>query len=339
MLTITGVSTEVPDQLIRVDGVQALEQGLDEYAHLWLDGIDASCLPFGKRQPTAGDLRLLSDGAPRSVHVAPGEITEAELALAAARRLLDQMPPAERKKIGALIYCHNTIGMRIGGDSTAAYLHYELGLDHALPFSIGQSHCCNLFVALELANDLINGPEAMTRVMIVAADKWLFPLVRRYGDLVAFADGAGAMLLEGPGGRGIAVSHTKVCNDPMVRDPFVESLEAQSRRIVDFGAEVIGELLAEAGLAPDAVQGVIPQNYSEDVIHAIGRKAGLTEAEVIVDQPQFGHFCSADTPINLARAVAGGRLRDGATTLAWGAGLNGEFACALLATARSAVPM
>jgi 3-oxoacyl-[acyl-carrier-protein] synthase III len=262
--------------------------------------------------------------------VAPRGRSSADLAVDAAKALARSITPAQQSEIGAVIFCHNSMDELIN-ESVVGRICSELGLADRLAFSINQLHNCAVFAALQMAHALVAGDDALPAVLVVGADKWLYPFIRSFGPIACFGDGAAALLVGAVGGAGYEILHVELAcgpDEPSVLDGTAPlDGEAIARRV----AAVIEAALHNAGLIATDVDLVVPQNYGERLIRRVSEIAGLGRVALYLDGlHDRGHLSSADTMANVAGVLGDPRYRDSRTLLLWGAGLSGQAACCLL---------
>ena len=181
------------------DGVRAQERS-SSYFHL----LDKSCdwaLPFETRGLPAAALQHLAPESPTRIATAGDGVAAGDMAVQAARAALAQAArdgdaEAAADSIRWLIYCHTTID-EITNGSIACRLSHELQLKQCFPVALSQSQVAGTFIALLLAQSLLAEAAPGDRVMVVAADKWLFPYLRSHGRWGVASDGAGALVLGG----------------------------------------------------------------------------------------------------------------------------------------------
>jgi 3-oxoacyl-[acyl-carrier-protein] synthase III len=298
------------------------------YGFLWDDGA-ASMWPFGRLRGPGDDALRYRSPTEVPICAAPAGQSSADLALAVARSVFDALGETQRASIDAIIYCHSSIDEAWTG-SPAGRLSFELGMPRVLSFAVSQVHNCAFFTGLQIAQALLDGPEALRAVLIVAADKWLYPYVRSFGPLACFGDGAGALYIHRDSDPGFELLHVELSASRERSSVFTAAASFEpglfAKRVVD----VIAAALKHAGITPAQVDLVIPQNYDVSLIRLIQDRAGLHPERVYLDgHRRHGHLSSADTIANFVGATAAG-VHGGEILLLWGLGLNGEAACCLL---------
>lgn len=242
----------------------------------------------------------------------------ADLAVGVARRLLESRPDVAAGRVGAVIYCHEAPDERMS-ESTVGRLQHELSLHAANPLAISQSHNTAAWLGLELALGLIDGPERVQHVLLVASDKLLFCGLAADARHLVFGDVAAAALLSRGDAAGWAVEQLVVRQFATPHDALSRWPAADVAEFAAFGAALVQQVLRDAGSHPDAVIAVTADQALAQGLH---RACGLPPAAL------RRHASSAD--LLLALAAIEPSSPAGSHVLAWGAGNNGEFACCML---------
>lgn len=249
----------------------------------------------------------------------------ADLAVAVSRRLLEDMDAlVDRDHIGALIYCHDAPDERIS-ESTAGRLQYELGLAAANPFAISQAHGVALWVALDLALGLVDGPENAGAVLLVASDKLVFGGPASDARRLVFGDTAAAALVGDDALGGWAVERLVVRQRATSCDALAPWPAHEIAAFAAFGADVVEAVLSDSGVRAAALHAVLATSTETRLVDALHGRAGLRPAAAA---GRRGEASSSDPLIALAM-IEPAAMR-GALVLAWSAGNNGEFACCVL---------
>jgi 3-oxoacyl-[acyl-carrier-protein] synthase-3 len=76
-------------------------------------------------------------------------------------------------------------------------------------------------------------------------------------------------------------------------------------------ADVLGEVLAVAGLSTDDVDWVVPHQANARIIDATARKLGLPKERVVLTVDQHANTSAASVPLALDVAVKDGRIKRG----------------------------
>ena len=76
-------------------------------------------------------------------------------------------------------------------------------------------------------------------------------------------------------------------------------------------AEVLNEVLAEAGLCSDDVDWVVPHQANARILDATARKLGLPAEKVVVTVDEHANTSAASVPLALDTAVRDGRIKQG----------------------------
>ncbi len=264
---------------------------------------------------------------------AEGEKTS-DLAVAAAEKALAAAGLAGRD-IDAVIVATTTPDQTF--PATATTVQARLGMEGGFAFDV-QAVCSGFIYALALADNFIKLGQAK-RVLVIGAET--FTRLLDWKDrttCVLFGDGAGAVVLEGQeGDRGILSTHLH--SDGRHRDLLYvnggPSTGEQVGKVAMNGkevfrhavtrlAEVVGEALAANGLAPSAIDWLVPHQANLRIIDSTAKKLDMDMARVVVTVDRHANTSAASIPLALAEAVGDGRIRPGQLVLleAMGGGLT-----------------
>ena len=274
---------------------------------------------------------------------APGETTS-DLAIAAARRALDQAA-MDARDIDAIIVATATPDHTF--PSTATRVQQGLGLRRGFAFDV-QAVCAGFVYALSTADALIRAGQARS-VLVIGAET--FSRILDWSDrttCVLFGDGAGAVVLAAGEGTGAAsdrgVLATRLHSDGAHKDILyvdggpsgtgeVGKLRMHGREVFRHAvvklADVAEEVMAAAGVGPADIDWVVPHQANIRIIEATAKKAGVALDKVVVTVSEHGNTSAASIPLALSTAVADGRIRQGDLLLmeaiggglAWGGAL------------------
>jgi len=296
--------------------------------------------PIGLRRAVVGRHALLGDRTTlrdnvrallshrawqRPACVVPvGRASASDLALGVSRRLLERLPGLDRERVGAVIYCHEAPDEQVS-ESTAGRLQYELGLRSANPFAISQAHRAGLWIALDLALGLVDGPEDAEHVLLVASDKLVFADPGANARRLLRADVAAAGLVSRHAIDGWRVEQVQVRQFATPHDALSRWPRRSVAEFAAFGGHLLRQALHGLGLKPARLHEVLGSAPGGAFACAVHRAAGLAAT---AGHPPRRHGSSADLLLALAEVQRS--VPAGAPVLAWSAGHNGEFACCVL---------
>ncbi|MEC8026976.1 MAG: beta-ketoacyl-ACP synthase III [Pseudomonadota bacterium] len=280
----------------------------------------------------------------RQRHVAAeGEMTS-DLALAAARRALDSAGVAPGD-IDLIVLATTTPDDTF--PATATKVQAGLGIHHGAAFDV-QAVCAGFMYALAVADNFIKVGQAQ-RALVIGAET--FTRLLDWNDrstCVLFGDGAGAVVLEshqGDGGAGdFGILSTHLHTDGRQRDIlYVDGGPSSTRTVghvrmngkevfrhaVGKLAAVMEEALANHGLAPSAVDWLVPHQANQRIIEGLRAKLDLPAERVVSTVERHANTSAASVPLALAASVEAGGVKSGDLVmfeaigggLAWGAGL------------------
>ena len=148
------------------------------------------------------------------------------------------------------------------------------------------------------------------------------------GTCVLFGDGAGAVVLaaeevaeDGPGILASRLHADGTHKDMLYVDGgpattgTVGKLRMKGREVFRHAvvnlAEVLSEVLDDAGLAPDDLDWVVPHQANARILDATARKLGLSPGKVVVTVDRHANTSAASVPLALDVAVRDGRIKSG----------------------------
>ncbi|WP_300973018.1 beta-ketoacyl-ACP synthase III [Sphingomonas sp. LHG3406-1] len=262
----------------------------------------------------------------RSRYIAGDGETTASLAAEACRKALADAG-LEATDIGLIVLATATPDQTF--PSSATKVQHMLGIKDAIAFDV-HAVCTGFLYALTVADSMLRGGNAKTALVIGAET---FSRILDWEDrttCVLFGDGAGAVVLraEETDGRGILA--TKLHADGKWGDMLyvdggpsttgtVGKLRMKGREVFRHAvvnlADVLGEVLEEAGLTPDDVDWVVPHQANARIIDATARKLGLSPDKVVLTVDRHANTSAASVPLALDVAVKDGRIKRGDTVV------------------------
>ncbi len=257
----------------------------------------------------------------RSRYVAGDGETTASLATHAARRALDHAGLAATD-IDLIVLATATPDQTF--PSSATKVQAALGIDDCIAFDV-HAVCTGFLYALSVADSMLRSGNA-GKALVIGAETFSRILDwEDRGTCVLFGDGAGALVLASEEGeRGILA--TKLHADGRHNDLLfvdggpsttgtVGKLRMKGREVFRHAvvnlAEVLNEVLAEAGLSADDVDWVVPHQANARILDATARKLGLPAEKVVVTVDEHANTSAASVPLALDTAVRDGRIKQG----------------------------
>jgi 3-oxoacyl-[acyl-carrier-protein] synthase-3 len=257
----------------------------------------------------------------RSRYVAGEGETTASLATDAARRALDHAGLAATD-IDLIVLATATPDQTF--PSSATKVQAALGIDDCIAFDV-HAVCTGFLYALSVADSMLRSGNA-GKALVIGAETFSRILDwEDRGTCVLFGDGAGALVLAAEEGeRGILA--TKLHADGRHNDLLfvdggpsttgtVGKLRMKGREVFRHAvvnlADVLNEVLAEAGLSSDDVDWVVPHQANARILDATARKLGLPAEKVVVTVDEHANTSAASVPLALDTAVRDGRIKQG----------------------------
>jgi 3-oxoacyl-[acyl-carrier-protein] synthase-3 len=208
--------------------------------------------------------------------------------------------------------------------SSATKVQALLGIADCIAFDV-HAVCTGFLYALSVADSMLRGGNAKTAIVIGAET---FSRILDWEDrttCVLFGDGAGALVLRAEEGES-GVLATKLHADGRHNDLLfvdggpsttgtVGKLRMKGREVFRHAvvnlADVLTEVLGEAGLVPADVDWVVPHQANARILDATARKLGLPSEKVVVTVDKHANTSAASVPLALDTAVRDGRIKRG----------------------------
>ena len=277
-------------------------------------------------------------GIERRHFAAEGQATS-DMGLRAARAALDKagLRPDD---IDGIVLATSTPDYTF--PASATMIQHGLGMTHGFAYDV-QAVCAGFVFALANADAMIRGGLAK-RVLVIGSETFsrIMDWTDR-GTCVLFGDGAGAVVLEAQEGAGTSddrgILSCDLNSDGQYRDLlYVDGgvgttgtagqLRMQGNLVFRHAVEKLAKTahiaFDKAGLAPSAVDWLVPHQANARIITATAQKMGLPMDKVILTVADHGNTSAASIPLALSVADGQDRFATGdlIVTEAIGGGLS-----------------
>jgi len=257
----------------------------------------------------------------RSRYIASDGETTASLAAQAARAALDHAG-ADARDIDLIVLATATPDQTF--PSTATKVQAALGVDDCIAFDV-HAVCTGFLYALSVADSMLRSGNAK-KALVIGAET--FSRILDWEDratCVLFGDGAGALVLSAEETDGGILS-TKLHADGRHNDLLfvdggpsttgtVGKLRMKGREVFRHAvvnlAEVLTEVLADAGLSSDDVDWVVPHQANARILDATAKKLGLPSEKIVITVDRHANTSAASVPLAFDTAVKDGRIKRG----------------------------
>ncbi len=260
----------------------------------------------------------------RQRYIADDDETTASLATEAAKRACEAAG-VEGKSIDLIVLATATPNQTF--PATATIVQDALGANGGIAFDVA-AVCSGFLYALGIADSMLRTGMA-NRALVIGSET--FSRILDWEDrttCVLFGDGAGAVVLEArevaEDGPGILITHLHADgahNELLYVDggpsttQTVGHVRMRGREVFRHAvvnlAEVLGNVLAEAGYTTDDLDWVVPHQANQRILDATARKLGLPPGKVVVTVDQHANTSAASVPLALDVAVRDGRIKPG----------------------------
>jgi 3-oxoacyl-[acyl-carrier-protein] synthase III len=205
-----------------------------------------------------------------------------------------------------------------------------LGLDHALAFTVTHQSCASGLLAIDMAGRLLAADAADGKdgqagplALILSGEKAFTREAQMFADTTFFGEGASACLVSAFGARDRLLAYAS-----NVRGEFDSATGENDARLQreyrPSLAEVMRQVLDEAGLTLDDVRVVLPHNVNLVTWQRMCTLLKFPRDRVLLDNiPTSGHVFCADLFANYKTACERGLLQPGDRYLAAAVGAGG----------------
>ena len=257
----------------------------------------------------------------RARYIASDGETTSTLATDAARRALESAG-IDATDIDLIVLATATPDQTF--PSTATKVQAALGIADCIAFDV-HAVCTGFLYALSVADSMLRGGNARNALVIGAET---FSRILDWEDratCVLFGDGAGALVLTAKEtDEGILA--TKLHADGRHNDLLfvdggpsttgtVGKLRMKGREVFRHAvvnlADVMNEVLDDAGLTAADVDWVVPHQANARILDATARKLGLPAEKVVVTVDRHANTSAASVPLAFDTAVRDGRIKRG----------------------------
>jgi 3-oxoacyl-[acyl-carrier-protein] synthase-3 len=204
----------------------------------------------------------------------------------------------------------------------------ELGLEHALTFTVTQQSCASGLLAVELAGRLLAAdPAGDALALVLTGEKAFTRDAQLLPGTSIFGEGAAACLVSATGRRDRLLAYACAQRGEFDAE-FGEPAERFQREYRPSLAEVIRRAVRDAGLTLDDIRLILPHNVNIVTWQRLCLLLDFpVERVVLSNVPVNGHLFCADAFANYQTARERGLLRAGDRYLAAavGAGAGATF--------------
>lgn len=252
-----------------------------------------------------------------------GETTSTLATLAAQKALADA--GVDAKDIDLIVLATATPDNTF--PATATKVQHALGCNGCIAFDVA-AVCSGFLYALATADSMLRSGMAK-RALVIGAET--FSRILDWEDrttCVLFGDGAGAILIEAEetDDPAAGVISTKLHADGAQHDLLyvdggpsttqtVGHLRMKGREVFRHAvvnlAEVLGEVVENAGVSIEQIDWVVPHQANKRILDATARKLGIDPEKVIVTVDQHANTSAASVPLAFDVARKDGRIKPG----------------------------
>jgi len=257
----------------------------------------------------------------RNRYIADASETTASLAHDAAVKALAHAGMAATD-IGLIVLATATPDQTF--PSSATKVQAMLGIPDCIAFDV-HAVCTGFLYALTVADSMLRSGAADTALVIGSET---FSRILDWEDratCVLFGDGAGAVVLKAEASnRGILATRLHADgrhNELLFVDggpsttQTVGKLRMKGREVFRHAvvnlADVLNEVLSDAGLEAKDIDWVVPHQANARILDATARKLGLPPEKVVVTVDRHANTSAASVPLALDAAVSDGRIKRG----------------------------
>lgn len=205
----------------------------------------------------------------------------------------------------------------------------ELGLTNATAFTVTHHACASTLLAIDVAGRLLvadGDPDGLA--LVLAGEKTFTRDAQLVPETSLFSEAAAACLVSATGSSDRMLSYATSMRgdfDTWLTDE-IEAATRYGQAYPDCLADVLHQVVAEAGLELSDVALILPHNVNSVSWRRLCKRMGFPRERVLLDNvPVLGHCFAADGLINYRTALDRGLLQPGDNYLMAAAGLGAVF--------------
>jgi 3-oxoacyl-[acyl-carrier-protein] synthase-3 len=261
----------------------------------------------------------------RNRYIAAPDETTSSLATGAARAAIEAAG-IDAKSIDLIVLATATPDQTF--PATATIVQNELGCNGGIAFDVA-AVCSGFVYALGIADSMLRSGMA-NRALVIGSET--FSRILDWEDrstCVLFGDGAGAVILEAREAdeaqpRGILATklHADGAHNQLLfvdggpsTTGTVGKLRMKGNQVfkhaVNNLADVLREVLEDAGVNASDVDWVVPHQANARIIEGTAKKLGLPIERVIMTVDRHANTSAASVPLALDAAIRDGRIKQG----------------------------
>jgi 3-oxoacyl-[acyl-carrier-protein] synthase III len=205
----------------------------------------------------------------------------------------------------------------------------ELGIGHAIAFTVTHHACASGLLAIDVAGRLLaSDGEPGALALVLAGEKTFTEDAQHVPETTFFGEGASACLVSADGPRDRMLSYVTTIRgdfDGRLADD-AELLSRYQKVYPESLVEVILTAADQAGIKLDELSLILPHNVNVVSWRRLCRRLGFPLDKVVLDNvPVTGHNFAADPFINYRTAADKGLFNPGEKYLVAAAGLGATF--------------
>ncbi|MEO3872009.1 3-oxoacyl-[acyl-carrier-protein] synthase III C-terminal domain-containing protein [Nonomuraea sp. B12E4] len=256
-----------------------------------------------------------------------GDMSEAELLVAAAGKL--EALRGREHLVRYVLQARTVLTSAPYPINPLAEVRDELGLGHALPYTLTQHTCASGLLAVDLAGRMLatdGDPEALA--LVLTGERAFTPAAQLIPDVTIMGEGVAAILVRAGGGRDRLLGYATRTDGSFATGMLLTpELAAGFHRVYQRAlTEVMAAAVRTAGISLGDLALVLPHNVNKVSWTRAARGAGLPPERIFLDNVAVtGHCFSADPFINYQTARERGLLQPGDRYLMVSVGLGATF--------------
>lgn len=227
-----------------------------------------------------------------------------------------------------IIHSHTATHISPFGMSPVRYVQQMLNLNEATAFGMSMNKCGSVFVACELAEELLVGMNNDEFVLILIGDVTFTEILQFIPGTTVTSDGACAILLSKKGNKNKFLTaeiqtHGEFAGGIWGQKDTHQKFEKNYSRYL---ADVIQKVILKAGLKPDNIKYIFPHNVNVISWQQTAKLLNMPISQVFLNNvSETAHCFGSDPLINFKNSSDHGLLKRGDYFVLATVGLGATF--------------